>query len=181
MAVADALRSLPTPSLILGERRMMRNIERLRLHLDAPGVPLRPHLKTAKPVEVARRVLAVRAGGCDLSVLVDSPEQAEAVAVASRRADDTIPVLIEIDSDGHRSGRLPRDPLAIAIGRILADGGAGLPDLPVGTRLRVLPNHACATAAQFDGYAWSTPRCFRCSRPPARPPPRWRSRGGRPT
>jgi D-serine deaminase-like pyridoxal phosphate-dependent protein len=28
----------------------------------------------------------------------------------------------------------------------------GLPDLPVGTRLRILPNHACATAAQFDSY-----------------------------
>jgi D-serine deaminase-like pyridoxal phosphate-dependent protein len=24
--------------------------------------------------------------------------------------------------------------------------------LPVGTRLRILPNHACATAAQFPGY-----------------------------
>ncbi len=24
--------------------------------------------------------------------------------------------------------------------------------LPVGTRLRILPNHACATAAQFAGY-----------------------------
>jgi D-serine deaminase-like pyridoxal phosphate-dependent protein len=30
--------------------------------------------------------------------------------------------------------------------------GASLPDLPVGTQLRILPNHACATAAQFDGY-----------------------------
>ncbi len=29
---------------------------------------------------------------------------------------------------------------------------APLPDLPVGTRLHILPNHACATAAQFDGY-----------------------------
>ena len=29
---------------------------------------------------------------------------------------------------------------------------ASLPELPVGTRLRILPNHACATAAQFDGY-----------------------------
>ena len=26
------------------------------------------------------------------------------------------------------------------------------PDLPVGARLRVLPNHACATAAQYDRY-----------------------------
>jgi D-serine deaminase-like pyridoxal phosphate-dependent protein len=30
--------------------------------------------------------------------------------------------------------------------------GAALPDLPVGTRVRVLPNHACATAAQHDAY-----------------------------
>ncbi|MGM1059499.1 alanine racemase [Saccharothrix sp. Mg75] len=29
---------------------------------------------------------------------------------------------------------------------------AALPDLPVGTRVRVLPNHACATAAQHDRY-----------------------------
>jgi D-serine deaminase-like pyridoxal phosphate-dependent protein len=26
------------------------------------------------------------------------------------------------------------------------------PHLPVGTRVRILPNHACATAAQHDGY-----------------------------
>lgn len=167
MAVTDTLASLPTPTPILDERRMLRNIERLRGHLGALGVPARPHLKTAKSVEVARRVLtggtgpatvstlkeaevfagagvrdilyavgiapqklprvlAIRAGGCDLSVMVDSPEQAEAVAEASHRTGDAIPVLIEIDSDGHRSGLLPHDPAVVAIGRILADGGAEL-------------------------------------------------------
>jgi len=30
--------------------------------------------------------------------------------------------------------------------------GARLPDLAIGTRLRIYPNHACATAAQFDCY-----------------------------
>jgi D-serine deaminase-like pyridoxal phosphate-dependent protein len=30
--------------------------------------------------------------------------------------------------------------------------GAAAPDLPVGTRLRILPNHACATAAQHGQY-----------------------------
>jgi D-serine deaminase-like pyridoxal phosphate-dependent protein len=30
--------------------------------------------------------------------------------------------------------------------------GKRLPDLPIGTRLRILPNHACATAAQHDAY-----------------------------
>jgi D-serine deaminase-like pyridoxal phosphate-dependent protein len=29
---------------------------------------------------------------------------------------------------------------------------AQLPELPIGTRLRILPNHACATAAQYDHY-----------------------------
>lgn len=29
---------------------------------------------------------------------------------------------------------------------------AQMPDLPVGTRLRILPNHACATAAQYGTY-----------------------------
>jgi D-serine deaminase-like pyridoxal phosphate-dependent protein len=37
-------------------------------------------------------------------------------------------------------------------GTLTARDGASLPDLPVGTRLRVLPNHACATAAQHRGY-----------------------------
>ncbi|MES9525943.1 alanine racemase [Streptomyces capoamus] len=37
-------------------------------------------------------------------------------------------------------------------GTLTARNGAGLPELPIGTRLRVLPNHACATAAQHHGY-----------------------------
>ncbi|MBY8848340.1 alanine racemase [Saccharothrix sp. MB29] len=34
---------------------------------------------------------------------------------------------------------------------------AALPELPVGTRVRVLPNHACATAAQHDRYHVTSP------------------------
>ena len=37
-------------------------------------------------------------------------------------------------------------------GTLTVREGALLPDLPVGTRLRILPNHACATAAQHRGY-----------------------------
>lgn len=167
MTNADALASLPTPSLILDETRMLRNVARLRGHLDALDVALRPHLKTVKSVEAARRVLsggtgpatvstlkeaevfaaagvrdilyavgiapgklprvlALRASGCDLAVVLDSPDQARAVAEASRRAGDRIPALIEIDSDGHRSGLRADDPAVVAIGRILEDGGAAL-------------------------------------------------------
>ncbi|WP_026870601.1 DSD1 family PLP-dependent enzyme [Inquilinus limosus] len=167
MSTADRLLALPTPSLILDERRMLRNIERLRSRLQPLNVTLRPHLKTAKSVDVARRlltdgpgpatvstlkeaevfaaagvgdilyavgiapqkldrVLAIRAKGCDLSIILDSAEQASAVAEASRRAGDRIPALIEIDSDGHRGGISPADPALTTIGRILHDGGAEL-------------------------------------------------------
>jgi D-serine deaminase-like pyridoxal phosphate-dependent protein len=167
LTIADQLRLLPTPSLILDEHRMLRNIDRLRARMDALGVPLRPHLKTPKSVDVAKRlltegngpatvstlreaevfaaagvrdllyavgvtpdkldrVLALRATGCDLTVVLDSNAQAEAVAEASRRTGDAIPALIEIDCDGHRSGLAPDDPQIVAIGRILHEGGATL-------------------------------------------------------
>jgi D-serine deaminase-like pyridoxal phosphate-dependent protein len=35
---------------------------------------------------------------------------------------------------------------------IRAGSAAPLPDLPVGARVRILPNHACATGAQHDHY-----------------------------
>lgn len=37
-------------------------------------------------------------------------------------------------------------------GVITTRDGAALPDLPIGTRLRILPNHACATSAQHRRY-----------------------------
>lgn len=165
--VMNGLDTLPTPTLVLDERRMLRNVERLETHLRSLGVASRPHLKTAKSVDVARRVLthgtgpatvstlreaevfaaagvrdiiyavgitpqkldrvlAIRATGCDLSVLLDSREQASAVVHASRDAGKAIPALIEIDCDGHRGGMHPNDPDVVAIGRILRDGGAEL-------------------------------------------------------
>ena len=60
------------------------------------------------PAKLAR-VLALRAQGVDLAVVLDTQEQAEAVATASRGAGTPIPALIEIDCDGHRSGVAPTD------------------------------------------------------------------------
>ena len=158
------LKDLATPCLVLDAERMERNIARLSARLDGLGVSLRPHLKTCKSVDVARRVmaspagpatvstllearqfaaagvqdmvyavgiapsklpqvLALRAAGTDLTVVLDTVEQARAVALASREAGKPIPALIEIDCDGHRSGVAPANrQLLLDIGRVLEDG-----------------------------------------------------------
>ena len=36
--------------------------------------------------------------------------------------------------------------------KLRAGSGAVLPDLPIGSKLRIVPNHACATCAQHDAY-----------------------------
>jgi D-serine deaminase-like pyridoxal phosphate-dependent protein len=73
------------------------------------------------------RVSAIRADGTDLAVILDSYEQAEAIADHVRMIGDRMPVLIEVDADGHRSGVAPSDAATLtAIGRRLVNGGAAL-------------------------------------------------------
>lgn len=50
------LSSIDTPALLLDRQRMDRNIGRMRTHLSALGVQMRPHVKTNKCLEVARRL-----------------------------------------------------------------------------------------------------------------------------
>lgn len=167
-ATSASIECLSTPALLLDESRMMRNITRLRARLAERGVTLRPHLKTPKSIEVARRVMdapggpatvstlleaeqfsaggvrdilygvgvapsklervaALRRQGVDLSVVVDNVDAARAVAEHSRRTNDRIPSLIEIDSDGHRAGvRFEDTANLLAIGNALHAGGAEL-------------------------------------------------------
>lgn len=65
-------------------------------------------------------VLALRARGCDLSVLVDHVDAARAIAAANAQ----VPVLIEIDSDDHRAGVRPDAPALLAIADALRPGAA---------------------------------------------------------
>ncbi len=158
------LADLDTPALLLDRARLDRNIARMRAQLgQLGGVSHRPHLKTAKSIEVARlvagangpitvstlleaetfgaagfadilyavgitpnkldRVIALRRRGIDLSIVTDNVEAAEAVAAAARDSGEQIPVLIEIDSDGHRAGVRPDQPdLLVAIAGALSDG-----------------------------------------------------------
>lgn len=72
------------------------------------------------------RVTVLRRHNVDLVVLVDSLYQAAAVADASRRSDDRIPALIEVDCDGHRGGIAANSPELITIARTLTSEGAQL-------------------------------------------------------
>lgn len=69
------------------------------------------------------RVLALRATGVDLKIIVDSVEMAEGIAARARQSGDPIPALIEIDVDDHRSGARPDDVDHLrAIAAALSDG-----------------------------------------------------------
>ncbi len=64
--------ALPTPALLLDEAKMMRNIARLAGRAESLGVSLRPHLKTAKSLEVARRLTGGTPGPITVSTLAEA-------------------------------------------------------------------------------------------------------------
>jgi D-serine deaminase-like pyridoxal phosphate-dependent protein len=156
------LTALETPALLLDRTRLERNLERMRTHVHGLGAVLRPHVKTAKSIDVTRRALAGEPGGItvstlkeaeyfaaqgirdvlyavgiapgkfahvieltrhgvELKVIVDNLAVAGALAGAAEQARVTVPVLIELDVDGHRSGIAPEAPLLIEIGKMLND------------------------------------------------------------
>lgn len=63
------LETLETPSLLLDEAKLERNCRRMRERVEGQGVLLRPHVKTAKSVEVAQRALGAPHGAITVSTL----------------------------------------------------------------------------------------------------------------
>ena len=160
------LAQLETPALLLDEAQMDRNIGRMRGRLRQLGVAFRPHVKTNKSIEVARRLMetpqgpitvstlleaeyfaghgvtdilyavciapnkldhvaALQARGVNLSLILDSMETARILAARRNERGARYDVLIEIDSDGHRSGLKPDAAEVLEIGRFLE--AAGIP------------------------------------------------------
>jgi D-serine deaminase-like pyridoxal phosphate-dependent protein len=176
------LRSLTTPSLLLDEAAMQRNIDRLRARLAALGVRLRPHLKTCKSADIARRVMdspsgpatvstlkeaeqfaaagvadllyavgiepgkfervaRLHARGVDLAVVCDGGQAAAELAGFARATGLRVPVLIEVDSDGHRCGVRPDAAELLDVAAVLARD----------CELRGVMTHAGASYGRFDG------------------------------
>jgi D-serine deaminase-like pyridoxal phosphate-dependent protein len=66
------LADLPTPCLILDRTILARNLSGMASDLRRLGVPLRPHMKTAKSIDVARLALAGQPGGITVSTLAEA-------------------------------------------------------------------------------------------------------------
>ena len=154
------LTELETPALVLDRGKLDRNLERMNAHIRGLGCVLRPHVKTAKSIDVVRRALRDTPGGITVStlkeaeyffahgirdiiyavgiaptkfahvfsllrsgarlqVIADSVDAVKQLAQAASAADVRVPVLIELDVDGHRSGVSPDSQLLLDLGQAL--------------------------------------------------------------
>ena len=68
------LDQLETPLLLLDRVRLERNLARMRDKLAPHGVALRPHVKTAKAVDVVKLAVAPGAGGITVSTLKEAEQ-----------------------------------------------------------------------------------------------------------
>ena len=66
------LAELPTPCLVLDRAILRRNIARMAQTVARHGVALRPHMKTAKSIDVARLALQDQPGGITVSTLAEA-------------------------------------------------------------------------------------------------------------
>jgi D-serine deaminase-like pyridoxal phosphate-dependent protein len=91
--------------------------------------------------------------GARMTVLLDNVESARALAKFCRERALALPVLVEIDTDGHRSGVQPDDPLLLDIAAELnptqESGGAWL----AGVLTHAGASYACTSTAQIEAMA----------------------------
>ena len=75
---AKTLESIETPALVLDLTRVERNIARLTQRLGSLGVGFRPHVKTAKSVDVAERLFPTGRGPITVSTIKEAEYFADA-------------------------------------------------------------------------------------------------------
>ena len=97
------------------------------------------------PVKLPEVADLIRAG-CRLRLILDTLEAAEAVKAFAEAEAVAIEALIEIDSDGHRAGVAPADPLLVRIGERLGP-------LLAGVMTHAGASYDCRTKAEFEAMA----------------------------
>ena len=94
-------------------------------------------------------VVRLKRAGARLAVLVESAQAASAVAAQARALGDTLDALIEVDSDGHRSGIRPDDQALLATAQALRDGGQRV----AGVMTHAGASYECRTPAALEAMA----------------------------
>jgi D-serine deaminase-like pyridoxal phosphate-dependent protein len=70
--------------------------------------------------------MELRRRGCALTIITDGVESARAIAAFGRTNSEVFDVLIEVDTDGHRSGIRPEEDALLEVARTLHEGGMHL-------------------------------------------------------
>jgi D-serine deaminase-like pyridoxal phosphate-dependent protein len=110
------LDDLPTPCLVIDRQKLLRNIRSMAGNLARHHVPLRPHMKTAKSIDVARLVLTGQPGGITVSTLAEAEYFAShgivdilyAVGIAPAKLDQ----VARLNADGANITVITDDPAA---------------------------------------------------------------------
>lgn len=171
------LADLDTPCLLLDRTRLDRNVAHVNARLAALGVTPRPHLKTAKSIDVARRAMATPTGPATVSTLAEAEHLAAhgvndilyAVGIAPGKLDrvtriraggcdlmlcvDSVEAALRVAAHAARTG----DPIPVFV-EIDSDGlRAGLPpDHPdVIAAARALVNGGAALAGVMTHFGGS--------------------------
>ena len=95
------------------------------------------------------QVADLLAKGCTLRVILDTTEAATALQAFGAGNGVTIEALIEIDSDGHRAGVAPADPLLIEVAERLSGPGAHL----AGVMTHAGGSYGCREPSDFEATA----------------------------
>jgi len=102
---------IPTPALLLDLDRFERNIQKMAAHIAAAGKKLRPHAKTHKCPEIARRQIAAGAVG----VCVAKVGEAEVMAAAGVRNLLITTEVVGPEKIGRLLGVLRRQPETLVV------------------------------------------------------------------
>ncbi len=109
----EQLETVDTPALVLDESRLDRNLERMATRVAGLGLKLRPHVKTAKSVEVARRAVSGHFGGITVSTLREAECFAAAgfddIVYAVCVSPDKLPRAARLAASGVRVGLITDD------------------------------------------------------------------------
>src|SRR5215510_4088095 len=119
---AQTLDDLPTPALILDRAILRRNLKRMSDRLRNAGIALRPHLKTAKSVQIGRMAVEGHDGRITVSTLAEARYFAKGGFKDILYGVGIVPSKLAAVSDLRRQGvnlRVVTDNLAVA--RAIAD------------------------------------------------------------